>query len=148
MEADILKPQDMQRYAKTVSDVIDETSKNGEDLNADYETLRKAIDNQTVADLTSDQLAGIQAHFQSGTDKYQDNVNKLEQVAVPVKLLGKHKLLVRHYEDYANACQAMTDSIDPQASTVDVDKFNQAEKDQENSIAKVSSTTTRIMGEI
>ncbi|GAD15477.1 hypothetical protein FD05_GL001613 [Lentilactobacillus otakiensis DSM 19908 = JCM 15040] len=148
MEADILKPQDMQRYAKTVSDVIDDTSKNGEDLNADYETLRKAIDNSSVADLTSDQLKGIKDHFQAGTDKYQDNVNKLQQVAVPVKLLGKHKLLVRHYEDYANACQAMTDSIDPDKPTVDADKFNQSEKDQENSIAKVSSTTTRIMGEI
>lgn len=143
-----MKPQDMQRYAKTVSDVIDDTSKNGEDLNADYETLRKAIDDDSIADLTGDQLKGIKDHFQSGTDKYKDNVNKLQQVAVPVKLLGKHKLLVRHYEDYAEACQAMTDSIDPDASTVDVDRFNQSEKDQENSIAKVSSTTTRIMGEI
>lgn len=148
MEADILKPQDMQRYAKTVSDVIDATSKNGEDLNDDYETLRKAIDNNSVAELTSDQLKGIKDHFQSGTDKYKDNVNKLQQVAVPVKLLGKHKLLVRHYEDYADACQAMTDSIDAEAANVDADKFNQSEKDQENSIAKVSSTTTRIMGQI
>lgn len=143
-----MKPQDMQRYAKTVSDVIDDTSKNGEDLNADYETLRKAIDDDSIADLTGDQLKSIKDHFQSGTDKYKDNVNKLQQVAVPVKLLGKHKLLVRHYEDYAEACKAMTDSIDPDASTVDVDRFNQSEKDQENSIAKVSSTTTRIMGEI
>ncbi len=93
-------------------------------------------------------MKGIKDHFQSGTDKYNDNVNKLQQVAVPVKLLGKHKLLVRHYEDYANACQAMTDSIDPDAAKVDADKFNQSEKDQENSIAKVSSTTTRIMGQI
>ncbi|GHP15235.1 hypothetical protein YK48G_26600 [Lentilactobacillus fungorum] len=140
-----MKPQDMTRYAKVVSDVIDSTSANGEDLNGDFEVLRKAIDNDTVSGLTSDELAKIKAHFQSGTDKYQDNVNKLQQAPVPVKVLGKHKMLVRHYEDYANACQAMTDSINPDAQTVNVDQFNQAEKDQESSIEKVSKITTRIM---
>ncbi|KRL21927.1 hypothetical protein FC98_GL000486 [Lentilactobacillus kisonensis DSM 19906 = JCM 15041] len=142
----ILKPQDMQRYVKVVSDVIDSTSANGEDLNADFEVLRKAINDDTVSDLTTEQLTKIKTHFQSGTDKYQDNVNKLQQAPVPVKVLGKHKMLVRHYEDYANACQAMTDSVDPEAVTIDVDKFNKSEKDQEASIAKVSSVTTRIMG--
>ena len=135
----------MRRYAKIVSDVIDSTSKNGEDLNGDYETLRKSIDTDTIADLTSERLAEIKAHFQSGTDKYQQNVNQLQQAPVPVKLLGRHKLLVRDYQDYANACQAMTNSLEPDQVTIDVDKFNQSEKDQESSIAKVSNVTTRIM---
>ena len=143
-----MKPQDMQRYAKVVSDVINATEENGEDLNADYETLRHTIDHDTIADLSGDKLKAIKDHFQAGTDQYQDNVNKLQQVAVPVKLLGRHKVLIRHYEDYANACQAMTDSLDPDNDTIDTDKFNQSEKDQESSIAKVSSATTRIMGSI
>ncbi|KRM45219.1 hypothetical protein FEZ41_12845 [Lentilactobacillus parafarraginis] len=141
-----MKPQDLQRYAKIVSDVIEATQTNGEDLNADYETLRKAIDSDQVSDLSSDQLTKIKAHFQSGTDKYNDNVNQLQQAPVPVKVLGKHKMLVRAYEDYAAACQAMTDSIDPAKQVVAVDAFNQAEKDQEAHIAKVSDVTTRIMG--
>lgn len=141
-----MKPQDMQRYAKVVSDVIDSTSANGTDLNDDFETLRKAIDADTVSELSTDELVRIKAHFQSGTDKYKENVNKLQQAPVPVKVLGKHKMLVRHYEDYTNACQAMTDSIDPDATTINVDQFNKSERDQEGSIAKVSSVTTRIMG--
>ncbi|GAF37268.1 hypothetical protein [Lentilactobacillus farraginis] len=141
-----MKPQDLRRYAKVVSDIIDATQTNGEDLNADYEILRKTIDDGTVADLGTDQLARIKAHFQAGTDKYKDNVTKLEQAPVPVKVLGKHKLLVRAYADYAAACQAMTDSLDAEAGSINTDQFNQAEKDQEAHIAKVSDVTTRIMG--
>lgn len=141
-----MKPQDLSRYAKIVSDIIEATQKNGEDLNADYETLRKAIDNQTVSELGSDQLTQIKTHFQAGTDKYLDNVNKLEQAPVPVKLLGKHKMLVRAYQDYTDACQTMTDSLDPKAGQINTEQFNQSEKDQETHIAKVSDVTTRIMG--
>jgi polar amino acid transport system substrate-binding protein len=141
-----LKPQDLRRYAKIVSDIIDSTQSNGEDLNADYEVLRKSIDDKTVSDLGSDRLTQIKTHFQSGTDKYQDNVNKLEQAPVPVKILGKHKILVRAYADYADACQDMTDSLNPEDASIDAEKFNRSEKDQENHIAKVSDVTTRIMG--
>ncbi len=140
-----MKPQDLRRYAKTVSDVIDSTQDNGTDLNGDYEALRKAIDSNSVSELGAEKLSEIKAHFQSGTDKYQDNVNKLEQAPVPVKVLGRHKMLIRAYEDYAQACQAMTDSVEPDAGTVNTVQFNQAEKDQESSIEKVSNATTRIM---
>lgn len=80
-----MKPQDLRRYAKIVSDIIDSTQSNGEDLNADYEVLRKSIDDKTVSDLGSDRLTQIKTHFQSGTDKYQDNVNKLEQARYRLK---------------------------------------------------------------
>lgn len=58
-----MKPQDMQRYAKVVSDVINATEENGEDLNADYETLRNAIDHDTIADLSGDKLKAIRIIF-------------------------------------------------------------------------------------
>lgn len=131
-----MKPQDLRRYAKIVSDIIDSTQSNGEDLNADYEVLRKSIDDKTVSDLGSDRLTQIKTHFQSGTDKYQDNVNKLEQAPVPVKILGKHKILVRAYADYANACQDMTDSLNPEDASIDAKKFNRSEKTRKITLQK------------
>ncbi|WP_283678005.1 hypothetical protein [Lentilactobacillus sp. Marseille-Q4993] len=140
-----MKPRDTQHYAQVISDVIDFTGTNGEDLNDDFETLRKAVDADNVSDISTEELTRIRDHFQSGTDKYKDRVNQLQQVSVPVRILGRHKTMVSAYTDYANACQAMTDSIKPEESTVDADAFNQSEKDQEASIDRFSKAANRVM---
>ena len=139
-----LKPRDIRTYAKTISDVVEQTSKNSEDLNGDFEVVRKAIDTDKVSDLSQEKLQAIKDHFQSGTDKYNAMVNTLEKVAVPVKLLGKHKQLVHAYEEYAESCQAMTDSISPD-SGVDVNNFNKCESNQDNRVSTFSDTSSRIM---
>ncbi|MCY9807119.1 hypothetical protein OXT66_06165 [Lentilactobacillus senioris] len=140
-----MKQANVQVYAGVLSQVIDSTTQNGSDLNDDFEILRKAVDDNKVADIDTAELTKIQKHFQEGTDIYKENLLKLEKVAVPVKILGRHKQLIKHYEDYTNACQAMTDSINPEANSVVVDMFNQSEKDQEAAIAAISNTTSRIM---
>ncbi|WP_252893523.1 hypothetical protein [Lentilactobacillus senioris] len=71
-----------------LSQVIDSTTQNGSDLNDDFELLRKAIDDDKVADIDSDKLTKIQKHFQEGTDIYKENLLKLEKVAVPLKFWG------------------------------------------------------------
>ncbi|GAY72589.1 hypothetical protein [Lentilactobacillus kosonis] len=143
-----MKQRDVQTYAKVISDVIDFTGQNGEDLNADFETLRKAVDDNAVANIGEEELTRIKDHFQSGTDKYQDSVNKLENAPVPVKLLGRHKTMVTAYRSYADACQQMTDSIDPANQQINEVAFNQSEKDQENFIDKFSKAANRVMGSI
>ncbi|AQW21754.1 hypothetical protein PL11_007425 [Lentilactobacillus curieae] len=143
-----MKQRDVQTYAKVISDVIDFTGTNGEDLNADFETLRKAVDNDSVSEISVAELTRIKDHFQSGTDKYQENVNKLQNASVPVRILGRHKTMVAAYHDYADACQSMTDSIDADNQQIDTDKFNQSEKDQENFIDKFSKAANRVMGSI
>lgn len=140
-----MKQANVQVYAGVLSQVIDSTTQNGSDLNDDFEILRKAVDDDKVADIDTDALTKIKNHFQEGTDIYKADLLKLEKVAVPVKLLGRHKQLVRYYEEYTNACQAMTDSINPEGHSIAVEMFNQAEKDQEASIASISNTTSRIM---
>lgn len=141
-----MKQANVQVYAGVLSQVIDSTTENGADLNTDFEILRKAIDDDQVADLDAAKLTQIKDHFQSGTDVYKANQLQLEKVAVPVKLLGRHKQLIKSYTDYTNACQAMTDSINPDDSTINIEVFDQAEKDQEESIASISNITSRIMG--
>ena len=143
-----LKQRDVQTYAKVISDIIDFTGQNGEDLNADFETLRKAVDDDSVASIGEEELTRIKNHFQSGTDKYQDGVNKLENAPVPVKLLGRHKTMVNAYKEYADACQQMTDSIDLDNQQINQDQFNQSEKDQEDFIDKFSKAANRVMGSI
>ncbi|WP_172188839.1 hypothetical protein [Lentilactobacillus kribbianus] len=140
-----MKQANVQVYTGVLSQVIDSTSKNGSDLNDDFELVRNAIDNDKVAEIGSEKLLAIKQHFQSGTDVYQNNLQKLEAVATPVKLIGRQKQMISAYRSYAQACQIMTNSILPDENTIDVDAFNQSEKDQEAAIAKVSDYTTRIM---
>lgn len=143
-----MKRNDYATYTKVLTDVIDSTTKNGEDLNDDYELIKKSMDSDSVAQLDTDELSRIKKHFQDGTDRYQENVNKLQNLKVPVKLMGKNTQLINAYKEYAQACQDMTDSIDASNQKVDVAKFQQSEKDQEDAIGKVSNTTGRIMNSL
>ncbi|MCH5462262.1 hypothetical protein HC026_06400 [Lactobacillus sp. LC28-10] len=140
-----MKPKTMASYLPALSKVIEDTENTGSEMNADFEKLRQAIDDDSVADLGTDTLTAIKATFQKGTDAYTENLNRLQQASVPVRILGKHKQLVAAYRNYAQACQAMVDAIDSEGQKVNVDAFNDSEHEQENMMAKVTSAAQRIM---
>ncbi|WP_279403950.1 hypothetical protein [Secundilactobacillus kimchicus] len=117
-------------------------------MNTDFEKLRTAIDNDSVAALGQATLTEIKTTFQRGTDVYLSNLNELQQAPVPVRLLGRHKQLVAAYRNYQQACQAMVDAIDADGVSVNVDVFNESEREQENMMTKVTSTTQRIMATV
>lgn len=132
-------------YLGVLSKVLQGTEDEANDMNADFEKIRQALDNQAVASLSTDDLTAVQAHFQKGTDGYTDKLNQLEQASAPVRILGKHKALVAAFRTYTEGCQAMTDAIHPADRTVDEAAFNAAEKTQENAMEKVTSYMQRIM---
>lgn len=140
-----MKPKTMASYLPALSKVIEDTEKTGSDMNPDFEKLRQAIDDNAVADLGTATLAATKATFQKGTDTYTENLNRLQQASVPVRILGRHKQLVAAYRNYSQACQAMVDSIDPENQTVDVETFNDSEHEQENMMEKITSAAQRIM---
>ncbi|GAX00870.1 hypothetical protein [Secundilactobacillus silagei] len=140
-----MKPKTMASYLPALTKVIEDTEKTGSDMNPDFEKLRQAIDADTVADLGTDTLTAIKATFQKGTDAYTENLNRLQQAAVPVRILGRHKQLVAAYRNYSQACQTMVDTIDPEGQTVNVEAFNDSEHEQENMMGKISSAAQRIM---
>lgn len=140
-----LQKNNMNGYIQVLSGVLKTTEDGAEQMNADFEKMRGAIDNDTVSNLSQVDLQKVADNFQRGTDSYEDNLNKLQQANVPVRVLGKHKSLVAAYRTYTQACQAMTDSIDVEHQAVDNAAFDEAEKTQENAMEKVTAATQRIM---
>lgn len=104
-----MKPQDMQRYAKVVSDVINATEENGEDLNADYETLRNAIDHDTIADLSGDKLKAIKDHFQARTKTVFEIVEAArKRTDVPIVFLTYLNIVFKYgYDAFCKKCQEL-----------------------------------------
>lgn len=143
-----MKPNTMASYLPILTQIIESTDKTGGEMNADFEQLRQAIDQDQVATLGTDTLTAIKATFQKGTDTYTQNLNQLQQASVPVRILGKHKQLVSAYRNYAEACQAMVNAIDPDQQVVDVDAFNTSEHEQENMMEKVTTAAQRIMATV
>ncbi|NLR10665.1 MULTISPECIES: hypothetical protein [Lactobacillaceae] len=140
-----MRKSNMSGYINVLSKVLQGTEDEAGEMNADFEKMRTAIDNDTVSDLSQADLQAVVDNFQRGTDGYEDKLNQLEQASVPVRVLGKHKSLVAAFRTYTEACQAMTDSIDVEHQAVDVAAFNQSEKTQENAMEKVTAATQRIM---
>ena len=140
-----MRKNNMNAYVGALSRVLQGTEDEAGDMNTDFETLRSALDQGTVDQLSTDELAQIKAHFQTGTTGYVDKLNQLQKATVPVRVLGKHKSLVAAYRTYTEGCQAMTDSIDAEQRTVDQAAFDAAEKTQENAMEKVTAATQRIM---
>jgi len=140
-----MKPTAMSAYFPVLSDILTKTDEMGEKMSTDFTELRKAIDDGKLSEVAADRLTAIKANFQVGTDAYAENVNRLEQASVPVRILGKHKQLVAAYRNYATACQQMVDAIDVENANVDEKAFNESEKTQENMMDKVSLYAQRIM---
>lgn len=143
-----MKQNDMNHYLPKLTEVIQKTEDTGGEMNTNFEKLRTAIDNDSVAALGQATLTEIKTTFQRGTDVYLSNLNELQQAPVPVRLLGRHKQLVAAYRNYQQACQAMVDAIDADGVSVNVDVFNESEREQENMMTKVTSTTQRIMATV
>ncbi|BDZ29978.1 hypothetical protein RA086_02230 [Lactiplantibacillus sp. WILCCON 0030] len=135
----------MATYMPVLSKVIESTEKMGEELNPSFEKLRQAIDDDAVAKMVPAEFNDIQMEFTDGTEQYQQNLQKLQKAGVPARLIGRHRNLIAAYEAYANACAAMTASLNITDQTVDVAAFNQAEKDQETEMTHVSNDVQRIM---
>lgn len=145
MRKNMMQKNNMNGYIKVLSGVLQTTEEGAGTMNDDFEKIRGAIDHETVGELSQVDLQKIADNFQRGTDAYEDNLTKLEQANVPVRVLGKHKSLVSAYRTYADACQAMTNSIDVEHQAVDQTAFDAAEKTQENAMEKVTAATQRIM---
>ncbi|WP_318767133.1 hypothetical protein [Lactiplantibacillus carotarum] len=135
----------VQTYMPVLSKVIESTEKMGEQLNPSFEKLRKALDADAVAKMVPAEFSDIQMEFSDGTEQYQKNLAQLKKAQVPVRLIGRHRNLLDAYEAYTNACAAMTASLNVDNQTIDLEAFNQAEKDQEAQMEHVSSDVQRIM---
>jgi len=63
----------MTGYIQILSGVLQGTEEGAGKMNADFETLRQAIDDQKVSELSQVDLQKIADNFQRGTDAYEAN---------------------------------------------------------------------------
>lgn len=130
-------------YVQNINDIVKETEEVGEKMNDYYEEVRKAIDENKTADLTSERIAEIQHIFQDGTKEYTMMLEKVTQLRPPARVIGIHKKFERSYIEYLAGCNEMILSLDPEKG-IDVDLFNKSEEKQDKATDDISFSITRM----
>lgn len=126
-------------YGPKLGDIIENTNKIGEEMNDSYLLVKKYLsDHKNEIDLLE-----IKEKFQAGTNKYKSNLSNLKSLKAPIKELGKHNQMISAYEDYVAGCQLMVDSLND--GSVDEEKFNESEHNQEESSDRVTKIVQRIL---
>ncbi|HAT54925.1 MAG TPA: hypothetical protein DCW31_06760 [Lactobacillus sp.] len=140
-----MKKNLMMVYGQTLSRTISDTEDVQKDLEPYYTKLKAAMEADKLADLSKVDFEDIQSEFQDGTDRYLEYNEKLKKLQAPARFMGKQRSLVSAYNIYANACQAMTDSLNVTDHTVDNEKFAQAETDQNEAMDRIVHLIQTIM---
>jgi len=130
-------------YGNLINSVITDTESTQESLNPEFEALRKAIDDKTVADMAPDAYQKTKADFVAGTAHYQELLDKLQTAQVPARLLGNHKLMASSYARFVAACEQMTQSLGDD-QTIDQAQFNEAEATQDEETEKITKYLQKI----
>lgn len=129
-------------YVQAINDIVTGTETLGEEMNAKYEIVRKAIDDDQLAALSAAELAEILAAFEAGTAKYQANAKKIKGLRPPAKVMGIHKKFQHQYEVYVEGCVEMIESLVD--GTVNVPAFNAAEAKQDQASDEISMTIQKM----
>lgn len=140
-----MKKNLMMTFARTLSQVIEETQTIQQGLEPYYTKLREALDQAQLDQIDAANLADIKAEFQDGTERYRGLQERLQQLQAPARFLGKHRSLVTAYTTYVTACQAMTDSINLDRHQVDQAQFDQAETDQTEAMNRIIRLVQTLM---
>ncbi|GKT04238.1 hypothetical protein ACRYI5_10610 [Furfurilactobacillus sp. WILCCON 0119] len=132
-----MKKNLMMVYGRTLSQLITDTEDVQKDLEPYYSKLKQGTVGGQLIDLSSTELADIKAEFQDGTDRYKAYNEKLKRMQAPARFMGKQQSLKAAYEAYTAGCQAMTDSLVLETSSVDQAKFDQSETDQNEAMDRI-----------
>lgn len=130
-------------YVQTINDIVTDTEKIGEDMNPDYEIIRKAIDENQLDSLSAERLAEIAEHFEKGTKKYKAMLEKVSGLRPPAKVMGIHSKFRRSYEKYVAGCEEMIQAIQGE-NGVDVKGFDAAEEKQDEATDEISFSIQRM----
>ncbi len=110
-----------------------------------YSELKKFLDSDQLPDLSDSKFKNIAAEFMDANEQYQQAVDNLKGLSAPVHLIGLKMNLVAYFQDYVNATKDMTNSLNLDKKSVDLAKFSQSEKDQDDLMHKVNRNVNRIL---
>lgn len=139
-------PKQIQQYLQTLQTALTDTQDAANQVSPFFVKLDEAKEAGKLGDMPSAEFAEIKAEFDDAVAVYQHNAKVLADVKVPVRFLGVHKLLTKHYQDYAQATADMATAVQIEGQTIDEDSFKQSEIDQEQSMNKVQANVAKIFG--
>lgn len=116
-------------YVQKINDIVTETEAIGDKLNPFFVDVRTSLDNNE--ELSSERLTEVHTNFSAGAARYEEMLATITTLKAPVKVIGIHKKLEKAYTSYVAACKDMVDSIDAPAGKVDREKFDDSEKEQD-----------------
>lgn len=128
-------------YVQNINTIVEKTEQIGEGMHPYYEDIRKAIDEDTLADLTAERLTEIREIFAKGTAEYQAMFAQITALRPPAKVMGIHKKFERAYKDYVAGCEEMVAAIQDQVA---VEAFNHAEEVQDQATDTISFCIQRM----
>ncbi len=126
-------------YAGKINELIKDTEEMGEKLHPSYEEIRTAIDKKKEVDAA--RVSEIHQLFAEGTKFYQLNLEKIELLKPPAKVMGNHIKFKKAYRQYIEGCQEMTDSLVPE---INAEAFNAAEEKQDQATDTIYKSIQKI----
>lgn len=137
----------IQRFATNLQNVVDSTEKTGNNVADFYEKLTNALEADKLAEMPKAEFQEIAAEFNDATEVYEANAGRLNGAQAPIKMIGMYSNLKKHYAAYAQACRAMTNSLNVDEQSVDLDAFKASGFAQEEEMDKVSAVIQKMMGQ-
>ncbi len=131
------------QYGNLINNTVNTIQEEQDKLNPEFEKLRGALDRSKVDSIDDVEYTKIQKDFATGTKNYQDTLAKLEKGKAPARLMGTHISLVSAFRKYVEGCANMTASIGDNKQ-VDRHEFNEAEKQQDDSMDKFSKLIQKL----
>ena len=138
-------PKQIQIYAQTLQDVLENAENAAERVAPYFTKLRDAIDANTVADMPAAEFAEIKSEFDDAVAVYADNAAKLAAAQAPIRAIGVHKSLTANYQAYFEATKAMADAVKIDGQSVDMVPFEKSEDDQEVLSGKINTNVTKLL---
>ena len=122
--------QKMVAYGRIIDNVMGQVEQLQDRMSPEFEELRAAIDNDSLADIDAKHYEDIRKDFAAGTADYGTLLKMYQGASAPARLMGNHILLTKAFAGFVDGCQAMTDSLGADKQ-IDVAAFNASEKKQD-----------------
>ncbi|MDF7637638.1 chemotaxis protein [Leuconostocaceae bacterium ESL0958] len=139
-------PKQTAFYLQTLQDILQETQNTADQASPFFVKIDEAKQAQAVGDMASADFAEIKAEFDDAVANYQSLAARLASLSTPVCYLGVQKILVKAYQDYAQATALMAASLTLSPQAVDNAKFEQSEEDQALYLSKIQGQVAKIFG--
>lgn len=131
------------QYSQLINKVVSTIEETQDMLNPEFEILRKALDRDQVEKVDPVKYKRYLSDFKKGTADYQKLADQLKKGKAPAKMMGTHLSIVSTFRKYVDGCQMMTDSLNDD-QTIDRQKFDDAEKIQDDNMDKFSKLMQRL----